>query len=158
MSSKFLSSLILFLSVCSFQGCFLSKSSHRLQPLEKELNRTSWLIYSLNDSTRIDTMTFTFGYANTGGILNIVEYISGHTKELCEFRTSKNTIRFLSYSTAPPLVAFASESCRGESRLLYNNNGLSYVFFDRYCNNLKKRITQDSLNIKFRRLETVATN
>lgn len=159
MSGKILSSLILFLSAYSFQGCFFSKSTNRLQPLEKELDRTSWVVYSLNDSTRIDTITFTFGYDNlTGGILNFLEYKNGHVKELSTFSTSKNTITFVSYSTAPPSVIFASDSCKGESKLLYSNNGLSYIFYERYCNDEKKRITNDSLNIKFRQLETVADN
>jgi hypothetical protein len=159
MSGKTPSLLILFLLAYSIQGCIFNKSTYRSQPLLKELDRTSWVLYSLNDSTRIDTMTFTFGYDNlTGEIFNVLEYNDGHTKEISLFSTSKNTITFISYWAAPPSVVFSSDSCRGESKLLYSNNGLSYIFFDRYCNDVKKRITPDSLNIKFRRLETVVDN
>lgn len=142
----------LILSTFSIKSCMLVKKNGKSLYMFKELNRTSWLLYSSGRNTGADTITFSFGRYNTGGEFNLLEYHSNEIKELCEFKLSKDTIIFNSYSAVPIASISNSDSCRLVSRIIYTNGSLRYNSIDKVCGENITRLDRELLNIRIRKL------
>lgn len=63
--------------------------------LQKSLNNSIWELTRVNDHSRRDTISFSFGYSNTNDELNLLAIHSGPLRELSTFSLSKRKIRFV---------------------------------------------------------------
>jgi len=84
-----------FLLLFFLTSCMVDKS-HNREYLQKSLHNSTWEISNVNDQSRSDTISFSFGFTDTKEELNLIDIHSNRRKELCEFSYTKRKIRFVS--------------------------------------------------------------
>ena len=152
--NSFLHSLLIALTISS---CVPSKNSI-IYPLSGELDQTRWTIHNTTDGSKTDTIEFSFGYMNSGEVLNLIAYNSDGKKELCEFRVVSDSIIFKSYSTSPPFIGIDFSNCVTENVLTYNNHQLHYKSLISICGKAKKEHLIEASILKVSKLWTAANN
>src|SRR5687768_8043648 len=146
--NSFLHLLLIALTIFS---CVPSKHSTSYA-LSRELNQTRWTIHNRTDSSKADTIEFSFGYINSGEVLNLIAYNSNDKKELCEFRVVNDLIIFTSYSTSPPFIGIDFCKCVTENVLSYNNQQLHYKSLISICGKDKKELLIETSVLEVRKL------